>query len=47
MVKPDWPRAMNLVADESGRLVDEMDPFTETVLEINLMPFGYCNRTKV
>lgn len=43
MVNPNWSRPMNLVADESGRLVDEVDSFTETILEINLMPFGYRN----
>ena len=34
---------MNFVADESGRLVDEVDPIAETVSEIDLVPRGYWN----
>ncbi len=32
---------MNFIADETGRLVDEVDPITETVFEIDLVSPGY------
>jgi hypothetical protein len=32
---------MDFVADESGRLVNQMDPISKTVFEIDFVPGGY------
>jgi len=32
---------MNFIADESGRLVDKVDPIAETVFKIDLVSRGY------
>ena len=41
MVESNRARAMNFIADETGRLVDEVDPITETVFEIDLVSPSY------
>ena len=43
VVEPKGAWAMNFVADESGRFVDEVDPIAETVFEVDLVPPGNWN----
>ncbi len=43
VVESNRARAMNFVADESGRLVHEVDPIAETIFEIDLVSSGYWN----
>ena len=34
---------MDLISDESGGLIDEVNSLAEAVLKVDLMPLCYCN----